>query len=169
MEENFTMTQRRPRGLSADPMLQWTNLAVRTIEMMMASAQVIGHRTTRMAGAGFAPSAKDQEEFALMGQEKFEAAAESAQAMTMHLMKLNQRLWEQTSARMVEGTTAMLSLAGSQTLGQSVERQAGLFNLVSESAQSMSKLAGSGVTLAHRGLRPIHAKATANARRLGKR
>ncbi|NMG14619.1 polyhydroxyalkanoate granule-associated phasin [Aromatoleum bremense] len=163
------MTQRQPRGLSADPMRQWTHLAVKTIQTMMASAQVIGHRTTKMAIAGFAPSASDQEEFTLMGQEKFEAAAESAQAMTMHLIKLNQRLWEQTSVGMVGGASAILSLAGSQTLGQSVERQTDLFNVVSESAKNLSRLAGSSVTLAHRGLRPIHAKATANAKRLGAR
>jgi hypothetical protein len=43
--------------------------------MMSASAQVIGHRTGRMALAGPAPNARDRREIALMGQQKIEAGA----------------------------------------------------------------------------------------------
>jgi predicted small secreted protein len=61
-------------------LLVWTRLAWKTGEMMMASAQVIHHRTLRMTAAGATPSARDRPEFALMGQEKLEAGVESAQA-----------------------------------------------------------------------------------------
>ena len=64
----------------------WNTLAMKTAEMMLASAQVIGHRTGRMALAGPAPSARDRREFALMGQEKVEASAQSVQAMAAHLL-----------------------------------------------------------------------------------
>lgn len=159
------MTQAKPRGLSADPMLKWTQLAVKTAEMMLASAQVIGHRTARMAGAGLAPGPKDQQEFLLMGHEKLEAAAESAHAMAEHLLAMNHRLWEQTSAGMLSGTTAMLSFATNPSLDQ----QAGLVELMNLPARNASTLAGSAPAFARRALKPIHAKATANARRLGGR
>ena len=99
------------------PFMLWSDLATKTLEMMLASAQVIGHRTGRMALAGPVPNARDRREFALMGQEKIEAGAQSAQAMVAHIMTMSQN----------------------------------------------------ATKLAHRGLKPIHAKATANARRLGKR
>jgi hypothetical protein len=45
----------------------WGDLATKTLEMMLASAQVIGRRTGRMALAGDAPNARERREFALMG------------------------------------------------------------------------------------------------------
>ena len=72
------------------PFMFWSDLATKTLEMMLASAQVIGHRTGRMALAGPAPSARDRREFALMGQEKIEAGAQSAQAMAAHMMAMGQ-------------------------------------------------------------------------------
>src|SRR5664279_4822825 len=67
--------------LDLSPFILWGDLATKTVEMMLASAQVIGHRTGRMALAGPAPNARDRREFALMGQEKIEAGTQSAQAM----------------------------------------------------------------------------------------
>ena len=69
----------------------WSRLAWKTGEMAIASAQVIGHRTSRLALAGSVPSARDQREFALMGQEKGEAAMESAQAVGVRMLMLNQQ------------------------------------------------------------------------------
>jgi len=49
------------------PLVLWRDLATKTLEMMLASAQVIGHQTGRMALAGPAPNARDRREFTLMG------------------------------------------------------------------------------------------------------
>ena len=68
------------------PFALWTDLAMQTTGMMLASAEVIGHRTTRMAQSSFPPSAKDAAEFNLMGQEKMEAATESMQAAGTAMM-----------------------------------------------------------------------------------
>jgi hypothetical protein len=163
------MTRLPPRGLSADPLLQWTNLAVKTAEMMMASAQVISHRTIQIGGAGLSPSERDQAEFALMGQEKLDAATESAQAMASHLARMNGRLWTQASAQVLSGANAMLSMATNPGVDQSVEHHATWVRALSESAVNASQFAASAARLAHRGLKPIHAKATANAKRLGTR
>lgn len=163
------MTQSRARGLSADPLLQWTNLALKTAETMFAAMQVIGHRTTRIAGAGFSPNERDQREFALMGQEKIEAATESARAMTERLIRMNGRLWTQASTQILTGAGAMWSLATSPSFDRSLEHHATLVRAISGPVLDTAALAGSAARLAHCGLKPIHAKATANARRLGAR
>jgi hypothetical protein len=84
------MKRRTLYSLSAHPFWIWSELTFKTGEMMLASAQVIGHRTNRMAQAG-PPNARDQREFALMGQEKIAAATESAQAMALSMIKLNRQ------------------------------------------------------------------------------
>jgi hypothetical protein len=151
------------------PFTLWSDLAAKTLEMMVASAQVIGHRTGRMARAGPSPSARDRREFALMGQEKIEAGAQSAQAMATHMMAMGQP-WSALAFRhYLRSSAALMSLARSRTPGQLIARQAALARALGQSAVSMADVSKSVTRLAHRGLKPIHAKATANARRLGKR
>jgi hypothetical protein len=58
----------------------WTDVALKTGEMLMSSSSVIQLRTQRMATAGLAPNANDIAEFQLMGQEKLDAASESGAA-----------------------------------------------------------------------------------------
>jgi hypothetical protein len=152
-----------------NPFLAWTDLAWKIGEMSMASAQVIAHRTTRMAAAGPMPNARDRQEFSRMGQEKVEAATESARAIAAHLTTVNLKLRARAFRHMVTGTAALMSLATSRSVGQSITRQAKLAGTLSRSAITASELSNSTARLARRGLKPIHARATANARRLGKR
>lgn len=153
----------------ADPFLLWTHLAWKTGEMMLASAQVVHHRTSRIAAAGATPSARDRREFALMGQEKIEAAVESASAMAAQMMRMNPLLGPRAFGRMMAGAAAVMSLAASRTAGQAMARHAKLVRTMRESATTTAQLSGATARLAQRGLKPIHARATANARRLGKR
>jgi hypothetical protein len=145
------------------------DLAAKTLEMMLASAQVIGHRTGRIALAGAAPNARDQREFALMGQEKIEAGAQSAQAMTAHMMSTSQSWGVFAFHQLLRNSAAFMSLASSRTPSQLIARQAALGRALGQSAISMAGVSKNATKLAHRGLKPIHAKATANAKRLGKR
>ena len=151
------------------PFMLWGDLATKTLEMMLASAQVIGHRTGRMAMAGPAPNARDRREFALMGQEKIEAGAQSAQAMAAHMMSMSQPWGALAFRHLLRNSAAFMSVASSRTPTQLIARQAALARAVAQSAISMADVSKSTTKLAHRGLKPIHAKATANARRLGKR
>jgi len=151
------------------PLMLWSDLATKTLEMMVASASVIGHRTGRMATAGPAPNARDRREFALMGQEKIEAGAQSAQAMATQMMAMSQPWGALAVRHMLRNSAALMSLAGSRTPGQLMARQAALARALGQSASSMAHASGTAAKLAQRGLKPIHAKATANARRLGKR
>ena len=151
------------------PFMLWGDLATKTLEMMLASAQVIAHRTGRMALAGPAPNARDRREFALMGQEKIEAGAQSAQAMAAHMMSMSQPWGVLAFHHLLRNSAAFMSLASSRTPSQWIARQAALVQAVGQSAVHIADVSKGATKLAHRGLKPIHAKATANAKRLGKR
>ena len=162
--------KRNYRGYSClFPFTPWSDLATKTLETMLASAQVIGHRTGRMARAGPAPNARDRREFALMGREKVEAGAQSAQAMAMHLMTINQPWGALAFRHLLRSSAAFMSLASSRTPSQLIARQAALARALGQSTVSMADVSKNAAKLAHRGLKPIHAKAIANAKRLGRR
>ena len=151
-----------------DPLLQWSELANQATEMMLASAQVISHRTGRMATAGPAPSADDLDEFSLMTQEKFEAAAESSLSVAAHCLQLNQQLWTQMLAQMQDAMTAIVSAATSSNLAESMTHQATLITAMSPSVDAHTQLSNAAADLTRRALDPIHARATANAERLAR-
>ena len=153
---------------NGDPMLLWTALANQATEMMLASAEVISHRTGRMAAAGPAPSADDMDEFSLMTQEKFEAAAESSSSVTAHWLQLNQQMWTQMFTQMQTGMTAMMSAATSMNLADSMAHHATLFAAMAPSADTHAQFSNAAADLTRRALEPLHARATANAVRLGR-
>lgn len=163
------MKRNHPAASYFTAMQVWNDFAVQSAEIAVASAQVIGHRTGRLAAAGAAPSARDQKEFVLMGQEKFEAGTQSAFAMAAHMMTMNQSLGVQAFENLMRSTTALLSLANSTTPKQLGARQAELARALEQSALTATDLTESATRLAHHGLKPIHAKVRANAKRLGKR
>lgn len=156
-------------NMPANPYLLWMKLGVRTNEMLVASAQVIGHRTSRMASATPIPSEPDQREFALMGQEKIEAATASAQAMAVHVMASHPELGVQAFSQMMAGVNDWMSLGASRTQDELLARQAKLMHTLTAAVLSTSQLAVPAARIAEAGLKPIHAKATANARRLNRR
>ena len=104
-----------------------------------------------------------------MGQEKVEASAESARAMAAHMMTMNLNRGVHAFSQMMNATTAFMSLAANRTPAQFVARQARLAETVARSAITAADLSTSTARLAKRGLKPIHSRATANARRLRKR
>lgn len=161
--------KRNSRNVFGSPFLAWTDLAWAMGEMWVASAQVIAHRTARMAAAGPTPSTRDVEEFTRMGQEKFDAAAESGRAMAAHLTTMNLKFGARAFRHIVTGSAAVMALAASRSVAESLVGQARLAQTLSRSALMASEFSDSAARLASRGLTPIHARATANARRLRKR
>lgn len=159
------MSRRRP----ANPFTVWTELAFKTGEMMAASAQVIGHRTQRLAMASTPPSARDQREFLLMGSEKVAAAAESAQAVALRLMTMNPWLVPNALQQMTNATNAMLAVTSSRNAGEFIASQTRLAQTLLRSTSAAAHLATSAGELAAQGMKPIHSRATANAKRLRKR
>jgi hypothetical protein len=165
---SMTMKRRISR-IGWNPILAWTELAMQTGEMLVASANVINHRTQRMANAGPVLNERDKREFALMGQEKVEAGVAAAQAMSVRMLQLNQELATRAFRQMLAGASGMASLATSPTVAHAAQRQASAVrNAVSNSAVTAARLSGSVAGVAKKGLKPIHAKSTANAKRLGK-
>lgn len=142
---------------------------MKTGEMMLASAQVINHRTGRIAAAGLTPDSRDRREFTLMGQEKIAAASESAQAVAARMLNLNQQMSTLAFNQLVAGTAGIMSVATARTMAQSSKAQAELVrDTMSSSAKAASQLADSVARIAHQGLKPVHSRATANAKRLAK-
>ena len=147
----------------------WTDLMLQTGEMMSASAQVIGHRTARMAMAGPAPSQRDRNEFNLMSQEKIEAITESAHAMAIRMMSMHQDAARLAIQQMLSGAVNLMSVASSSNLHQSGHRQNKLaHDTMLNSAEAVSQFNTSLADIAQTGLQPLHARATANAKRLKK-
>lgn len=161
--------KRNTRNVFGNPLLAWTDLAWTIGEMWIASAHVVAHRTARLAAAGPIPNALDRQEFTRMGQEKIEAATESARAMAAHLTTMNLKFGVRAFRQMMTGTAAIMALAASRSVGESITRHAKVAESLSRSAVMASEYTNSTAMLAGRGLKPIHARATANARRFGKR
>ncbi|AIY41874.1 hypothetical protein LT85_2716 [Collimonas arenae] len=136
---------------------------------MSASAQVIGHRTARMAMAGPAPSQRDRNEFNLMSREKIEALTESAHAMAIRMMSMHQETARLAIQQMLNGAANLMSVASSNSLHQSGHHQNKLAqDTMHDSAKAMSQFNTSLANIAQTGLQPLHARATANAKRLKK-
>lgn len=147
----------------------WSRLGWAAGEMIVAAAQVIGHRTRRFAFAGSVLSARDQREFALMGQEKGEAALEASQAAGVSLMRLNQQFAALAFKQMLSTSASLTSISASRTSSESVGRQSNLLrNTMNGYAVAASKLSGSTAQLARRALKPVHTRVNGNLKRLGR-
>ncbi|MEB4593121.1 polyhydroxyalkanoate granule-associated phasin [Candidatus Thiothrix sp. Deng01] len=112
-----------------------------TAEMALAVPQVVAHRLTRMALAGTTPSARDQKEFQRMGTEKVWAFYESWGAMYMQAAKQQQQ-WM---------TSMMFPWAG-MPAGKKAGKQLG----------------NAAAAILESGMKPVHGKAVANAKRLSR-
>jgi hypothetical protein len=160
----------RSVNLFVNPFYTWSRLAWKAGEMAMAATQVIGHRARRFALTGPIPSAYIQREFTLMGQEKGEAALESARAVGARMLMLNQQFAAFAFKQMLSATAALMSIAASRTTAESLNRQSKLVrDTVLQSTVAASKLSGSTALLAGRALKPVHTRVKGNARRLGRK
>lgn len=119
--------------------------ATRSAQMAFAVPQVVAHRLTRMAAAGPTPSRRDQKEFKLMGAEKMAAFSESWSAMALQAAHANQQL----------AAACLYSLWSPWTTGKSA-------------ARAMEQWQDAALDVFGKGLAPVHRKATANAKRLGR-
>jgi hypothetical protein len=153
-----------------NPFLLWSRLAWQAGEMAMASAQVIGHRTSRLALAGPAPSVRDQREFTLMGQEKGAAALASAQAMGVPMMRMSQQFASLAFKQMLEASAALMSIGASRTPGESAGRQLKLVrDTLTAPVVAAAELSAATARVARKALAPVHSRVKGNVRRLRKR
>lgn len=150
----------------SNPLMLWIDVALKTQEMLLSSGSVIQMRTGRMAKAGLAPSAADLAEFQLMGDEKIAAAGESGAAMVRQWHSSHVSLANRALQQWLLSAGAFLSMAGSVTPAQAAERSDAFVQATARAAGTASRLSGAAVRIAREGLKPIHAAATSNARRL---
>lgn len=149
-----------------NPLIVWTDVALKTGEMLMSSGSVIQIRTQRMASAGLTPNAADMAEFHLMGKEKFEAANESTAAMADELGNKQVMLMTSAVKHWIGSVSAFFALASSTTPAQAMAHHSAFVDAATRSAATVSQLSSASARAAQRGLHPIHAKATSNAKRL---
>jgi hypothetical protein len=119
------------------------SLAVQTVELAVAVPQVLAHRAMRMAAAGASPSAHDRKEFQRMGSEKVAAFAESWNAMALQTFRANQQL----------------ALSYMQSLW---------FPWMRRRSSASKQLSNAALGILGKGMAPIHRRALANAKRLGR-
>jgi len=162
------MSSPRLRYPAANPFLVWMQLGFKTSEMLFASSQVIGHRTHRMTMAGPVPNARDRKEFTLMGQEKIEAAMESSQAMASRLFALQIEMASAAFQQYLSGATSLFAMAAFPASSMATGNRAKLMRTMFTPVLTATNLSGNIARIAQHGLKPIHSRATSNARRLGK-
>lgn len=162
------MSSQRLRYPNANPLLVWMQLGFKTSEMLFASSQVISHRTSRMAMAGPVPNARDRKEFALMGQEKLEAAVESTQAIIHRMFALQIEMASTAFRQYVAGATSLFAFAATPASVLTAGGQARFLRSFLAPLHTATSLSGNMARVAQHGLKPIHSRATSNARRLGK-
>jgi hypothetical protein len=149
-----------------NPLMLWIDVAFKTNDMLLSSGSVIQARTQRMVQAGLSPSAADLAEMQLMGHEKLEAASESGAAIVNQLHTTQFALTNRAVQQWLGGAVALFSMATSVTPAQILTHAKALASAATRSAATVSQLSSAGARIVQRGLKPIHAKATSNARRL---
>ena len=121
-------------------------LAVQAAELALAAPQVIAHRLSRVALAGPRLSERDRKEFELMVAEKNAAFSEAWQAMATHGARANQAL----AASFFK---SFIGVAHGKRPSP---------------ARSAAQLHHAALGILGKGLAPLHRKAVANAKRLGR-
>jgi len=128
-------------------------LRAQTAEMFFAAPQVVALRLGRMALAGPRPSAQDQREFHRMSEEKMVAFGEAWRAMTLQGLKSIKHL----------APSMMRSAWPAATLRRDA-KAAPLTPLTQMAAQ----WEGAALDILGQGIRPVHRRAVANAKRLSR-
>jgi hypothetical protein len=144
----------------AAPMTTWLTLwsdaartGMRMWETMAASAVVIDKRMPMIDAGMRNPWTADHVELTGMVTEKAQAFAKAGESLTKDMAAM-QGLWLQVMQD-------MMAAGSSRRLPSATSMKAG--------GDRAMRLADSAIGAGGRALAPIHAKATANARRLGKR
>jgi hypothetical protein len=149
-----------------NPLMLWADVALKTQEMLLSAGSVIHIRTGRLAKAGLAPSAEDLVEFQLMSHEKLAAVSESGAAIANQLHTTGYSLINRSVRHWLSGASAWAGLATSLTPSQAAAHSHELVSAGQRAMATASQLSSASARVVQRGLKPIHAKATANARRL---
>lgn len=160
------MSQHLSSSRLFNPLMLWIDVALKTQEMLWSSGSVIQRRSERIARAGLLPDEVDLVEFQLMGQEKLAAASEAGAAIANQLHTTHFALLQRATRHWLGAGAALFGMAVSTSATEAVGHAEAFGSASARSVEALSQLSSAGARIAQRGLKPIHAKATSNARRL---
>ena len=123
-------------------------LAQQSLGLSLSVPLVVAHRVARMAQAGARPSTRDRREFTLMGAEKAAAFYESWAAMGNAALRAQQSLW-------------LTMMRNAAMVPWGAARPASVM-------PTTAALTQHALRVMSQGLAPVHRRATANAKRLGR-
>jgi hypothetical protein len=126
-------------------------IGTQATELMFAAPQVVAHRLGRMKAAGAGSSVRDRREFQRMSAEKVAAFGESWNQMALQMLKANQQI----AQAWMSAWWFPLRILSSAATRQSFSR-------------AVSQMQSSALRVMRSGLGPVHRRATANAKRLGR-
>jgi hypothetical protein len=155
-----------PTALLSNPFMLWGSFALKSWEMWIAASQVIPIRVALMAAAGPKPSARDRREMTKMGAEKVEAFTQAGAALALGMSPALMNLGAQVLRAWTGLFAAGARLAASRDLPQTVRHQRALTTALARHTPASQRGAQAAAKLAHAALAPVHATATANAKRL---
>lgn len=147
---------------STTPVLLWWHTCLKAAETMVAAPQVITHRTVRMARAGPTPNRFDQHELATMGIEKFVAFSQAwinaaSEIVTFQQQMANAAMRQWWVMRNIFNPAAFFTAPGRMMTAP--------IDVLSACNRAMAI----APRVAHGVVKPIHAKATRNAKRLARK
>jgi hypothetical protein len=149
----------------AYPQLLWWQVGLKTWETLFAAPEVIAHRTARLMTAGLMPGTSDRREFVDMGTEKVVAfsrawvdASGEILAFQQELARLAGRQW-----------SALLTAFNPFLAGPSTQAFLSYFDFLNSVVAAGNHTMTALPRVAHSAVRPVHARATRNARRLRRR
>lgn len=149
-----------------NPLLLWTDVAAQTSAMLLSSSTVIQIRTDRLLRDAMSPGQADVQEIGLMGQEKLAAVSESGAAMANQLHTVQFALPQRAVRLSFQGAEAMAQLLAAISPTEAAARLQRLLSISNRSVAIASHLCSASARIAQRGLRPVHQRATSNAKRL---
>ena len=129
------------------------NLATKSLELSLAAPQVVAQRVGRMMLAGSHPSARDQQEFYRMGNEKVTAFYESWIGM-----------WTQACTAYWQTAASLCTAPGPLTPSSSNPLAA--FGVGKATSRMVTQQLRAVTDVLNPGITPVHAKAVSNAKRL---
>lgn len=134
---------------------QATRLGQQMTELMIATPQVVAHRTARMMRAGSVPSRRDNREFQAMGNEKLAAFSESWQAMASQAL---------TSQMQIATTLTQMAFKQSTLWWMPFGTPRGMS--AADMTQLGNEMHSAALQIASKGIAPVRKRAVANAKRL---
>ena len=135
-------------------------------ELAIAAPQVVAIRTARMLAAGAHPGAADRAELSQMSTEKVHAFWESMLAMGSQIVRTNQDYARTAALQWLRVWTTPSWLSAYRPASQATTSLPRVASLITGPTPRQRRRAVSKLTDA--ALTPVHKRATANARRLGR-